>query len=242
MNGISEVVRIKSGEKNLSKNFEIILPEGRGTLTAGEEFDFRAGQAIIIPPRTGYVVQSAAGALRVALEQALLSHREISVIDDDKSGGLAFAAKQAEIYMRSQTPKKEGILSALGGLIAAYATAFSDCVQISPVVATVRADILRHLSDCTYSLEDALKRLPLNYDYVRKLFKKQTSITPHEYLLRERMGLAKKIIQSGITNRYSEYTVAQIAEACGFSEPLYFSRVFKKYFGVSPTHYREDNL
>ncbi len=42
---------------------------------------------------------------------------------------------------------------------------------------------------------------------------------------------------SGVTNRYSHYSVTQIAEACGFAEPLYFSRVFKKYYGVAPSYY-----
>ena len=51
------------------------------------------------------------------------------------------------------------------------------------------------------------------------------------------MERAQTIILSGVTNRYSDYTVTQIAEACGFSEPLYFSRVFKKHFGVAPSYY-----
>ena len=79
--------------------------------------------------------------------------------------------------------------------------------------------------------------MPLNYDYVRKLFKKETGVTPHEYLVNSRMDLAKNIILSGISNQYSNYTVSQIAEMCGFAEPLYFSRVFKKRFGVSPSEY-----
>ena len=119
-----------------------------------------------------------------------------------------------------------------------YCAAFAEIENFSPVVKTVRADIERGISDCTYSLEDSLKRLPLNYDYVRKLFKKETGATPHEYLLHERMKLAQGLILGGMSNRYSEYTVSQIAEACGYSDPLYFSRVFKKYFGVAPSEYK----
>ena len=119
-----------------------------------------------------------------------------------------------------------------------YCAAFAESENFSPVVKTVRADIERGISDCTYSLEDSLKRLPLNYDYVRKLFKKETGATPHEYLLHERMKLAQGLILGGMSNRYSEYTVSQIAEACGYSDPLYFSRVFKKYFGVAPSEYK----
>ncbi|MDE7087024.1 MAG: AraC family transcriptional regulator, partial [Clostridia bacterium] len=32
--------------------------------------------------------------------------------------------------------------------------------------------------------------------------------------------------------------VSQVAEACGFAEPLYFSRVFKKHFGVAPNDFK----
>lgn len=102
----------------------------------------------------------------------------------------------------------------------------------------VRAEIAKGVSDCSFSLQDTLKKLPLNYDYIRKLFKKETGATPYEYLLKERMTLAQQLLTSGATNKFSEYSVSQIAEACGYSEPLYFSRVFKQYFGVSPTEYK----
>ena len=103
------------------------------------------------------------------------------------------------------------------------------------MVVTVRDEIKKNISTPSFSLEDSIKKLPLNYDYVRKLFKKETGATPHEYLTDCRMQLARELISSGIGNRYSNYSVGQIAEACGFSEPLYFSRVFKKYYGFSPS-------
>ncbi len=95
----------------------------------------------------------------------------------------------------------------------------------------------KNACDALFSVEDCIRKLPLNYDYVRKLFKKETGVTPHEYLVNLRMKRARAIISGGVTNRYSKYSVSQIAEACGFAEPLYFSRVFKKYFGVSPSEY-----
>ena len=82
-----------------------------------------------------------------------------------------------------------------------------------------------------------MKKFPLNYDYLRRLFKKEVGVSPREFLLNGRMELARGIILGGLSNRYSEYTVSQLAEACGFADPLYFSRVFKKYFGVSPSEY-----
>lgn len=206
-----------------SKNFEIIAPDGAEKIT-------------VVPPLAENVF-SASG-VRVTLDKALLPFKEVVEIPDDEWGGISHAAAQAAYYFNSDMPKRELILSALGELIVGYCAAFAESENFSPVVKTVRADIERGISDCTYSLEDSLKRLPLNYDYVRKLFKKETGATPHEYLLHERMKLAQGLILGGMSNRYSEYTVSQIAEACGYSDPLYFSRVFKKYFGVAPSEYK----
>ncbi len=238
MNRISEAVAIGGNEARISKNFEIILPYGDGVMVGETEIPFSAGQVIIVPPRFNYTL-GCGGGLRVTVEQALLPHKSVCVIDDDKSGGIAHAMRQAELYFRSDHPKRQSILSALGALVVSYVTAFTPDTQLSPVVVAVRNDISRHLSDCTFSLEDSIRKMPLNYDYVRKLFKKELGLTPHEYLIQSRMELARDLISSGISNQYSSYTVSQIAEASGFSEPLYFSRVFKKYFGVSPSEYHE---
>lgn len=173
--------------------------------------------------------------MRITLDKALLPFREVTFVND--TGDIRHTAERARFYYNSDLPKKQIILSALGGLLVSLLTAFAERSGLSPVVETVRADIAKGISDCAYSLEDAIRKLPLNYDYVRKLFTKEVGVTPREYLLRARMELASGIIRSGITNRYSGYTVSQIAEACGFADPLYFSRVFKKYYGVSPSEY-----
>ena len=38
-------------------------------------------------------------------------------------------------------------------------------------------------------------------------------------------------------NQYSNYSVSQIAEACGYPEPLYFTRVFTAYYGKPPSEF-----
>ncbi len=227
------------GGERTSKYTEIIVPEGgeRTLLSNGQERAF--GGIAVIPPNLKYSVSGhGAEDLHVFLEHALLPLRRAEVFGDVKNGGIRHACLQAAEFFASGGGSDELIMSALGDLLVGYilqGCAAAD--KLSPVTAQVQSDIQSHVSDVTYSLEDSIKKLPLNYDYVRKLFKRETGITPHEYLLSERMQLAQKLILSGISNRYSAYSVSQIAEACGFSEPLYFSRVFKKYFGVSPSEY-----
>lgn len=206
----------------IAKNYEIL---------------FADGQATVIPPLKKYSADNFKG-IRVTFENALLPFNEVTCVQDGKDGEIEFAARQAVKYFESDTPKKDLIMSALGDLLVGYITAFAAKSGYSPVVEQVRLEILKGVSNCAFSIKDCLKRLPLNYDYIRKLFKKETGVTPYEYLLKERMTLAMQLISSGISNKYSSYSVSQIAEACGYSEPLYFSRVFKNYFGVSPSEYK----
>lgn len=207
-----------------SKNFEIIVGEASNEIT-------------VIPPLIKCDIKGGSG-YRITLEQAVLPFKKITVFCDDNNRGMLKAAKEAANYFSSELPKRELILSALGELTAAYAAAFAEKREFSPVVNTVLEEIKKRVSDSRFSLDDFIKKLPLNYDYIRKLFQKETGATPREYLLHERMKLAKNIISGELYNRYSEYTISQIAEACGFSNPLYFSRVFKNQFGVAPSEYK----
>lgn len=219
-----------SGER-ICKSCEIYIAESLCRIVySNGEYEFPVGKVAVVPP---FIEHSFTGAgQRISLDKALLPFKDIIIIEDI-SGGIAFAAKEARRF----TAGKNGgyMLESLGGLIAAYIIEFSGGEKLSPVVKTVRDEIKRKVSDPGFSLEDSIKKLPLSYDYVRKLFKKEMGTTPHEYLINCRMKLARQIIDCGIDNRYSNYSVAQIAEACGFSEPLYFSRVFKKFYGSSPS-------
>ncbi len=220
-----------AGER-INRALEIIIPRERGRIYYGDgSAEFSAGYALVIPPKTRHTLDCADGR-RIVMEQALTAFRTVTILHDD-GGDIAHAAAEAEKYFNGD----KLIIAALGDLIAGYLTAFGRKGGFSPVVEIVREQIEKGVSDSSFRLDDAIKTLPLNYDYVRKLFKSETGVTPREYLLNERMKLARELILSGVTNRYSEYTVSQIAEACGFSEPLYFSRVFKKFYGVPPTEY-----
>lgn len=65
------------------------------------------------------------------------------------------------------------------------------------------------------------------------LFKEITGISPNQYILSVRIKKAKSLLQD------TDMSVASIAEYVGISEQNYFSRVFKKQVGISPTDYRE---
>ncbi len=198
------------------------------------------GEYTVVPPNHPFNGEDfPEEALAVCLEQPLSPSSRIRTSDNKGRQGVLNAVRQAAMYFGEK--ESAGVLAALGELIISYVT---DDLQENthPIANALKAEIDGNFSDGTYSVDASINKLPLNYDYVRKLFKKNTGLTPHEYLMQVRMKRAQAIITSGVTNRYSNYTVSQIAEACGFTEPLYFSRVFKKYFGTSPSRYISDAL
>ncbi len=77
----------------------------------------------------------------------------------------------------------------------------------------------------------------LNYSssYLTKIFTQYFDISPTKYLINLRMQKARQMLESS-----SDYSVRQIGEAVGYPEQGYFSRIFKKYVGVSPQKYKEN--
>ncbi len=70
-------------------------------------------------------------------------------------------------------------------------------------------------------------------NYICMLFKKETGESFKEYLTKIRINNAKALI----TN--SSLKVYEIAEKVGYKDPDYFTRIFRKYTGVTPTEFRE---
>lgn len=69
---------------------------------------------------------------------------------------------------------------------------------------------------------------------VSHLFKEHTKQSPKKYILNLRIKQAQKLLIA------SDIPITNIALLCGFSDSNYFSAVFKRSTGISPTEYRKD--
>ena len=63
-------------------------------------------------------------------------------------------------------------------------------------------------------------------------FKKAYGYTPMNYRAMKQFDNAKILLKE------MDLPISTISEMCGFADPLYFSRQFKKRMGISPTEYR----
>lgn len=68
--------------------------------------------------------------------------------------------------------------------------------------------------------------------YISHQFKKDIGMSPIDYLIRKRIEVARDLLLN------TTDTVTEVARQTGYDNPLYFSTLFKKYAGMSPTAYR----
>ena len=85
------------------------------------------------------------------------------------------------------------------------------------------------------SISVIAEELSYNPKYLSHLFKEKTGVGYTEYLRNTRLKYAVSLLNHGIDS------VKNIAFLSGFSDPLYFSNVFKKAFGMSPKEYRKSS-
>ena len=72
--------------------------------------------------------------------------------------------------------------------------------------------------------------------WFEKLFRDYYHMSPIQYQMKQRIERAEEMIRIDVLN------ISEISRAVGFYDAFYFSRVFKKLMGVSPSHYRETCL
>ncbi|WP_234122787.1 AraC family transcriptional regulator [Clostridium hydrogenum] len=89
---------------------------------------------------------------------------------------------------------------------------------------------------CNYKQDINIEKFALennlSYNYFIKIFKNFTQMTPNQYVIQARLSKAKNLLLD------SNYNVCEIAAMIGYDNPLYFSHIFKKYTGNTPTDFR----
>lgn len=88
--------------------------------------------------------------------------------------------------------------------------------------------------DSELSVDVLCQHLNVSATYFSTLFKRETGITFINYLTNVRMEKALQMLNTTEEKTYN------IAEKVGYTEPNYFSYVFKKHYGISPSNYRKN--
>ena len=212
---------------------------GAGTMIFDSfSLPYREGDVVVIPPMVAHANTSEGGFrnIHINMTSPVIQIKGPALISDDSSHFLLDAFTAAHYHFHSDRKEKRALLSAYGNLICCYLVAYQTARPLSRVVEEIESHIISHCADCDYRLDEYLRSQPFSYDYLRKLFQKELGMTPHRYLTTRRLQSAADLLLNAEINGTA---VSDIARQCGFREPLYFSKMFKKEFGVSPSFYAQ---
>lgn len=135
------------------------------------------------------------------------------------------ALANSQDYQSMESTVRRLLMSAVHQLEQRHMGAFS-----APVSAVI--DILETEYSKKLTIDDLAQRIHYSPSYLCDLFKSETQRTIGEHLMTVRMEKAVNMLQSG------DKHVLDIALDVGYSEQTHFTRLFKRYTGLTPLEYR----
>jgi two-component system response regulator YesN len=94
-------------------------------------------------------------------------------------------------------------------------------------------EIIQTMYPRNLSLNEMAEQVYLTSTYICLIFKQETGETINEYLTKTRLEKAKELLKDPLQK------LNHIGQSVGYPDPSYFTRLFKKHTGLTPTEYRE---
>ncbi|MBR8661055.1 AraC family transcriptional regulator of adaptative response / methylphosphotriester-DNA alkyltransferase methyltransferase [Brevibacillus aydinogluensis] len=164
-------------------------------------------------------------------------------------GCFYYAVKTTGIFCRpsckSKTPKQENV-EFFFHIAEALQKGYRPCKRCRPDLAQSTYDpnheviqevqhILENEYDKPWTLQTLSKRIGMSSYHLQRLFKKQTGISPKQYLYHIRIEQAKRLLLQGEKNN------TEICFLVGFNDTAHFYHVFRKLTGFSPLAFKHQH-
>lgn len=94
-------------------------------------------------------------------------------------------------------------------------------------------DYFSHAVSSPYSLDTLSEQFHLSPAYICRIFKKAYNMTPNEFFEQQKIKYATDLLKS------NDFSINEVAFSCGYNDSNYFSHIFKKHTGMSPSQYRK---
>ena len=201
----------------------------------GKSYPFSTGNIIIVPPGTFHssISEVALDCIYVRGDFSLLFDTNEPVILRDNTNG--DGRKLAMLIYDNRFSNREYLLSLCDAYIHFIITNMKFEDTIGQAVNEIVQKITQNCFDPYIDIASFLKESGYAEDYIRSHFKKITGKTPIAFLTDIRIRHACFLAQTYGTT----LTLSEIAERCGYTDYVYFSKKFKTVTGISPATYRE---
>lgn len=212
--------------------------EGEGYLyTPKENIPFKPGTIIVVPPETVHGSVSNGFFKNISLggefNSSFFSDSPIKIDDNSDSDGKTLAT----LLYKNKAANKEYLKSLTNAYINYILSAVSLEKPINKVINKIVNTISQNATKLDFNISELLKEYNYSTDYIRQQFKATTNMHPIEFLTKCRIEKAIYLIDI-----YGEaIPLSVIAESCGYTDYVYFSKQFKKYTKLSPKEYLNKN-
>ncbi len=220
------------------KSYEIVVYiNGSGVFhTAKQDFKVSPGKIIIVPPGTEhYTSTENTDCERIFIigefNRIFFLPAATMISDNSTNEGMLLAKM---IYANRYSDHEY-----LTALINAFTHFILQNIKMENEIFLATKEIIETISNDFYNsninLNELLKKSGYAEDYIRVQFKRITGKTPTEFLTQIRINHACYLMET----YKNVFSLADVAERCGYTDYIYFSRRFKHIVGVSPRKYLE---
>ena len=125
---------------------------------------------------------------------------------------------------------ESNLIDALSNLILTsviYTKSYKDIFEDKKIIKDTY-EFINDSIDTKFTLENLASNVNLSKYHFLRLFKKEFGLTPHAFIVNERLNRANSLIQSGLS-------ISEASIQVGFNDQSHFARNFKKYFGYTPS-------
>lgn len=214
---------------------------GHGQLhTTGKITPLREGDIFFTFPASPYKIESQSDFSYMYI--SFIGSRGNMIMDQLKIGQRNFIFHNAQqVY----TLWKEGLTvhphlsDLMSESLLLYTFAYLGETMVPPKTGEKSNDVVKRIKKCIddnftstdFSIDHISRELSYNKKYISNIFKKEMGIGIIEYINTIRIQTACTMMEQNFTS------VSDIANKCGYSDPQYFSRIFKQRVGASPLAY-----
>lgn len=203
----------------------IIIPDEYEDFTSNDEY----------PYESYWIMFQGSDAMSVLKNASLPTHNKVFKFDNNE--------KCAEIIHRllfDMKPKNEFEEAYLmqSALYEIFSLHLRDSANLPDSVLALEMQIKKFLDENFFrniNINELIKEMHYSRTAMFKAFKNAYNETPLEYLTNLRITKSKELL----TNRLNKLSISEVSQIVGFNDPLYFSRVFSKKTGMSPSEFRK---
>lgn len=239
--GAFQITRKSTSFHTTGRNYHVVSQRISGDAQIfhkGDIYSLKEGDLIYLPPNIDYA-QSTDGESIIAVHMKINGYEGegIQALTPQDPAGIRSAFQR--IYEEWQAQKcgyQYRSLAILYDLLADLHVQLENAMTHSREFDLIK-DAVQYMesryTDSSLTIEQCAARSSISTVYFRRVFRSVYGVSPLKYLNSLRMEYAKRLLASDY------YRVYEVADMAGFSDVKYFSTVFKKETGSTPSEYKE---